>query len=264
MRSNDPADFSQPVDLDGRSVLPAIDFEPATLSTDAGKLSDQEQQPGEYGDAAELAPEPRKGKRGGLFREILETVLIALIIFVAVRSLVLNFRVEGQSMMPNMTNGEMLIVNRNAYESFDLYRLVDWIPGIEHAEAREVTPFSDPQRGDIIVFDPPVSSQKPYIKRIIGLPGETVEVRDGFVYIDGERLDEPYIEGGITTCNQRDCDPVLVEEGQVFVMGDNRQNSSDSRVFGPVEVDSVQGKAWIVYWPISEFGPVESADYPDS
>ncbi|CAN5669662.1 signal peptidase I [soil metagenome] len=264
MSSKDPADYSQPIDLDGRVFMRSVDSEQVVLSADVERSSDQEQLPSEYGDAPVLESEPRAGKRGGLFREILETVLIALIIFVAVRSLVLNFRVEGQSMMPNLTNGEMLIVNRNAYESFDLYRLVDWIPGIEHAEAREVTPFSDPQRGDIIVFDPPVSSQKPYIKRIIGLPGETVEVRDGFVYIDGDRLDEPYIEGGITNCNQRDCEPVLVEEGQVFVMGDNRQNSSDSRVFGPVEVDSVQGKAWIVYWPISEFGPVDSADYPDS
>ena len=126
----------------------------------------------------------KRKRRGGVLREIAETALIALVIFVAVRSLVLNFRVDGESMFPRLHGGDMLLVNRNAYESFDLYTLVDWLPGVEHADAKEFSPFDDPQRGDIIVFDPPesVSTTKPYIKRIIGLPGETVEVRDGSVH----------------------------------------------------------------------------------
>ncbi|MGD9712940.1 MAG: signal peptidase I [Thermomicrobiales bacterium] len=202
-----------------------------------------------------------KKRRGGILREILETAIIAIAIFMAVRLLVLNFRVDGNSMLDNLHDGDMLLVNRNAYESWDLYTLVDWIPGVEHAEAKEFSPFADPQRGDVIVFDPPVSSSKPYIKRIIGLPGETVEIRDGSVYIDGELLDESYVEAGITVCS-RQCDPWVVPEGQVFVLGDNRQNSSDSRVFGPIDIDSIQGRAWVIYWPIGDIGILGEPDYP--
>ena len=204
----------------------------------------------------------KKGRRGGILREILETALIALVIFVGVRMLVLNFRVDGSSMFPNLHDGDMLLVNRNAYESFDLYTFVDWIPGIEHADAKEFKPFDDPARGDVIVFDPPVASSKPYIKRIIGLPGETVEIRDGNVYIDGELLEESYIDAGITECT-RECEPWVVPEGEIFVLGDNRQNSSDSRVFGPVPIDAVLGRAWVIYWPVGDIGTLDHADYPD-
>jgi signal peptidase I len=208
---------------------------------------------------AEPEPSPTESlRRGGFFREVLETALIAIVIFFAVRALVLNFRVDGNSMMPNLQNGEMLLVNRNAYSSFDLNALVDWIPGVELAEARDISPFSDPHRGDVIVFEPPVTSSKPYIKRIVGLPGETIEIRDGSVYIDGERLGEPYVQEGTTDCGQRNCGPLVVPEGHVYVLGDNRRNSSDSRVFGPVAIDSILGKAWVTYWPINEFGRLDS------
>ncbi len=216
-------------------------------------------------EAPSIATSPdssKKQRRGGIVREIVETALIAIAIFLAVRMLVLNFRVDGSSMFPNLHDGDMLLVNRNAYESWDLYTLVDWLPGVDHADAKEFSPFSDPQRGDVVVFDPPVPSSKPYIKRIIGLPGETVEIRDGSVFIDGEELIEPYIEPGTTACS-RECEPWVVPEGQIFVLGDNRQNSSDSRVFGPVDIESVQGKAWVIYWPISDLGFLGTPDYPD-
>jgi signal peptidase I len=205
----------------------------------------------------------KAGKRGGLVREIIETAIIALLIFAAVRAVVLNFRVDGTSMMPNLINGEMLIVNRNAYKTFDLYGLVDWVPGVEHADAKDISPFSSPHRGDIIVFDPPVNSNKPYIKRIIGLPGETVEVKNGGVYIDGELLDEPYIEAGITDCSGQYCGPVTLDDSQIWVMGDNRRNSSDSRSFGPAQISSVEGEAIVTYWPLSEVSHVGTVDYDD-
>jgi len=242
------------------------DFEPYESYDSANRYGgwDRESDPGDLDDEAAMATPPTKRqRRGGIIREIVETALIAILIFVAVRLLVLNFRVDGNSMVPNLLNGEMLLVNRNAYDSFDLYSLVDWVPGVEPAEAREFTPFDGPDRGDIVVFDPPVSSSKPYIKRVIGLPGETIEIRDGGVHIDGVRLDEPYIEDEITDCGQRECESVTIPEGQIFVMGDNRRNSSDSRFFGPVAIDAVQGKAWVVYWPPSEVGMVSTADYPD-
>lgn len=195
-------------------------------------------------------------------REIVETLLLAFLIFVAVRAVVLNFRVDGTSMVPNLHDREMLLVNRNIYFHFDLNALLDKIPGVDRSGERIVYPFHPPQRGDIIVFDPPTISDKPYIKRVIGLPGETVTIENGSVYIDGKKLDEPYIAEGITECRPK-CDPVTVPKGDVYVLGDNRKNSTDSRIFGPVSIDSIIGKALITYWPLSEFGLVPHYDYPD-
>ncbi len=202
-------------------------------------------------------------KQSSALREIVETALIAILIFVGVRALVLNFRVDGSSMLPSLVNGEMLLVNRNAYDSFDLYTLVDWLPGVEHADAKDFTPFPGPHRGDVIVFNPPVTSDKPYIKRVIGLPGDTVEIKDGSVFVNGIQLDETYLHGDTTDCQPRACDPVVVPEGEIFVLGDNRAHSSDSRYFGTVKISEIVGKAWITYWPIGHIGSVPTADYDE-
>ena len=199
-------------------------------------------------------------------REVVETILLALVIFVAVRALVLNFKVDGRSMMPNLINHEMLLVNRNVYFHFDLNELRNVLPGDDTDEEDIVYPLHPPERGDIIVFNPPlnVPSDKPYIKRVIGLAGDTVVIRDGSVFVNDIELEEPYIASGITDCESgRECGPVDVPEGEVFVLGDNRGDSSDSRVFGPVPIDNVIGKAWITYWPLSEFDIVPHYDYPE-
>ena len=211
-------------------------------------------------------PAARAGSSGArAVREIVETILLAVVIFVVVRMVVLNFKVDGTSMFPNLDDGEMLLVNRNVYFHFDSNALVDWIPGVDREGENIVYLFHPPQRGDIIVFNPPISSEKPYIKRVIGLPGETVEIRGGSVFIDGVQLQEPYIEADITECNtgRRACEPVVVPEGSVFVLGDNRNNSSDSRSFGIVEVDDIIGKAWFAYWPSDDIGLVPHYDYPE-
>jgi signal peptidase I len=212
--------------------------------------------------AQETPSTPAKRQGFGAAREIVETLLLAFVIFVAVRAVVLNFKVDGTSMDPNLQNQEMLLVNRNLYFHFDLNEVLDALPFVERDGERIVYPFHPPERGDIVVFDPPTVSDKPYIKRVIGLPGETISISDGFVYIDGVKLDEPYIAGAITQCNRSNCDPVVVPEGTVYVLGDNRRNSSDSRIFGPIPVDNIIGKAWVTYWPISEFGLVPHYDYP--
>ncbi len=209
------------------------------------------------------APAQAKSTAARAIREIVETLVLAFLIFVAVRALVLNFRVDGSSMVPNLHNGEMLLVNRNAYLNIDINHWLDALPIIERDTPRVVFPFGRPERGDIVVFIPPVFSEKPYIKRVIGLPGETVEIgRDGYVYINGQRLEEPYIQGGITDCNPPKCS-WTVPGNSVFVLGDNRRNSSDSRIFGPVPIDSIIGKAWLTYWPPRDFGLVPHYDYPE-
>lgn len=238
------------------------EFSRSTASGNA-YWSDDSANPATADDEPVVTTTPAGKKQGSVVREVIETALIAILIFVGVRTLVLNFRVDGSSMLPSLVNGEMLLVNRNSYQSWDLYTLVDWLPGVEHAEAKEFTLFDGPHRGDVIVFNPPVTSDKPYIKRVVGLPGDTVEIKDGSVWVNGTQLDETYLEGDTTDCQPRACDPVLVPEGSVFVLGDNRAHSSDSRYFGPVKISDIVGKAWITYWPIGHMGSVPSADYDE-
>lgn len=194
--------------------------------------------------------------------EIVETLILAVLIFVAVRSVVLNFRVDGLSMEPNLDSGEMLLVNRQIYMHFDLYSTVDWLPFVDHQEKKIVYPFHPPQRGDIVVLHPPIDQGKPYIKRVIGLPGETVSVHDGAVYINGERLEEPYLNGAATSwAGSIQEEETILGENEVFVMGDNRNNSTDSRIFGPISIDEIIGKAWISFWPSERIDIIQSPNY---
>lgn len=182
-------------------------------------------------------------------REVVETLLLAALIFFLVRLVVLNFKVDGQSMLPNLENGQMLLVNRNAYQ------FVDW-------QGNTFYPFDPPERGDIVVFNPPTESDKPYIKRIIGLPGDEVTFSNGQVFVNGEMLEEDYIDDR-TRCQRNDFCDVVVPEGSIFVLGDHRSNSSDSRVFGAVPIENVIGKAWLSYWPANDIGFVPHEDYQD-
>jgi len=116
--------------------------------------------------------------------------------------------------------------------------------------------FSDPQQGDVIVLDPPIPSEYPFIKRIIGLPNETVEVRDGKVYINGIPLDEPYTLPEPPKHN-KDFGPQELSEVEYFVMGDNRNGSNDSRSWGPIEQDDIIGRAWFIYWPPNKWGVIK-------
>lgn len=185
-------------------------------------------------------------------RDILETLIIAVLIFVLVRSVVLNFRIDGQSMLPTFEGGEMVLVNRNAYQTFDLGDLVDWVPGIPDQHWVTITDWGDPQRGDVIVFTPPEpGTQKPYIKRVVGIPGDHVQITtEREVVVNGVALDEEYINDDSTNCSRRSlhCD-VVVPPGHVFTLGDNRRpgGSEDSRYYGLVSEDRIIGKAWLIY-----------------
>lgn len=204
-----------------------------------------------------------------LIREIIETLLLALLIFVAVRAVVLNFRVDGHSMDHSLQNNEMLLVNRNAYFALDQGKWFGWIPGTDFDTDDAWRPFGTPERGDIIVLTPPsdqASADKPYIKRVIGIEGDSLEVRENVVYIDGTRITEPYLDEGIAMpCGWRAeyCGPIEIPEGYVYVMGDNRDNSEDSRYFGLVPIENIIGKAWITYWPLDEVDVVPHYDYPE-
>ena len=163
-----------------------------------------------------------------VLREIIETVVLTLVIFFLIQTVVRNFRVVGTSMEPNLHTGQYLIVDKISYR------------------------LGEPQRGDVIVFEPPVNSDGDYVKRIVGLPGELVEVRNGQVLINNQPLAEPYI----VRPGSYSLDPRRVSPGELFVLGDNRNMSSDSHSWGMLPRDKVVGKAWISYWPPSLWGAI--------
>jgi signal peptidase I len=178
--------------------------------------------------------EQTTSQAGSALREIVETILFTLLIYVLVRTFLFeNYRVVGRSMEPTLENDQFLVVSKLDYR------------------------LHSPQRGDIIVFRDPRAEDRKLIKRIIGLPGDAVEITNGAVSINGELLDEPYIEspGRYTEA------PLTVPEGQYFVLGDNRNNSSDSHAWGTLAKDLIVGKAWLSYWPPSMWGRIPHESY---
>jgi signal peptidase I len=201
----------------------------------------------------------RRGRWSVTVRELTETLLLALLIFLSVRASLQNFRVEGASMEPSLENGEYLIVNKLSYAQLDL-SIFDWLPFFDSGSDPLRHLWSSPQRGDVIVFRAPTSPNRDFIKRIIGVPGDTVHIEEGTgrVSVNGQVLDEPYIRGS-TNCNAV-CDKVIPaahtaasraecgSDACYFVMGDNRQNSSDSRQKWLVPEENIIGKALLTYW----------------
>jgi signal peptidase I len=201
-------------------------------------------------------------RRKGLAREVAETLLLALIMFLSVRTVGAAYEVEGRSMAPNLGDQQRLFVARAVYARLDLRGLVDLLPGRDRADGVVWYPFAPPARGDIVVFESPEDGDRPLIKRVVALPGEHVAVRRGAISIDGVELEEPYIGGDITRCrNSRYCD-LVVPRGTVYVLGDNRNDSTDSRAFGPVSVERIVGKAVVSFWPPEDAGRVAAPDYP--
>jgi signal peptidase I len=176
----------------------------------------------------DYAYEDEQGEQRGvrLLREVLEVAVITLLLFVVVRAVVQNYRVEGPSMMPTLQNHQYILVDKFTYF------------------------FGSPHRGDVIVFEYPKDTSEDFVKRIVGLPGDTVQVAtNGQVSVNGVAINEPYVNDlgnpyGATT--------VTLNPNQYFVLGDNRGDSSDSRMWGPVPRNDIIGRAELVYWPLND------------
>lgn len=204
-------------------------------------------------------------RRGGtnvraIVSEVLQTVLLTLFIFFAVRAVVQNFRVEGASMDPTLRTGQYLLVNKAIYARLDGTPLASLIAP-DHPAGAPLYLFGGPQRGDIIVFEPPLQTDKDFIKRVIALPGETVRIERGKVYVNGKLLDEPYVKHLATYDYPVAGEPAVVPPGMYFVLGDNRPNSSDSHLGWFVPADRIVGKAFISYWPPSMWAIVTDPAY---
>ena len=179
-------------------------------------------------------------------REYFESIVIAVILALFVRTWVVQaFKIPTGSMEQNLLIGDHLLVNKFVFGPT--------ATGLERA----VLPVSAIRRGDVVVFKYPEEPERDFIKRVIGLPGETIELRDKRVYVDGAALDEPYVfflqppgeAGGLSAFDPRvQYGPVTVPADSYFMMGDNRDNSQDSRYWGFLPRDYVKGKALMIYW----------------
>jgi signal peptidase I len=179
-------------------------------------------------------------KLGTFFLDIVEVVVLAVGIFLIVYLLILRpHKIKGASMSPNFPDGEYLLTEKISYY------------------------LNDPKRGDVVVFKPPVSEDE-YIKRVIGMPGDKVSIRSGYIYLNGKMLEEDYIDESVITSGGAflaDNQEYIVPEGMYFVVGDNRPHSSDSRAWGPVTKQVMTGRAWVIYWPPKLAGKVPAPAY---
>ena len=187
-----------------------------------------------------------------VFRDLFEAVVLALLIFFLIRGSIENFKVEGSSMKPELSGGEYVMVNKLSFFRVDMRRLSDLVPFWDAEIGKKHIPFTGPpNRGDVIVFHAPVRPPKDFVKRVIGLPGETVEIRSGTVYIDGVELEESH-QLGSELRHYQDSSPITLKDDEFYVLGDNRGSSNDSKDLGPVRLEDIVGKIAFVYWPVSE------------
>ena len=174
---------------------------------------------------------PEKPNLLGVLIDILETLLLSVVLFFLINAVSARIRIDGSSMEPNLHHGEFVIVSKINYR------------------------FGEPERGDVVVFDFPRNITQEYIKRVIGLPGEHVLVEDGDVYVNEIILSEPYI-----AMEPQYEGEWVVPEDTLFVLGDNRNNSSDSHTWGMVPMNNVIGEALVVYWPPSSWGLINGTN----
>ncbi len=193
-----------------------------------------------------------QSKTKTLVRELVETGLLALLVFLAVRASFQNFKVDGSSMSPTLHDGQFLIVNKLIYSEVNVDKLSNFIPFLDPGNEPERNVFHGPERGDIVVLVDPRKPDTDLIKRVIGLPGESLQIVDGRVYINDHLLNEPYIK----TPWHDNKEKITIPADEYFVMGDNRDNSLDSRSqqVGLVPKDLIIGKAMLSYWPSDAFG----------
>ena len=183
-------------------------------------------------------------RKKNVFLEYLEVLLVALLLALVIRTFAVQaYRIPSGSMLETLQIGDQLLVNRLAYGFFVPFKddpLITW---------------STPQRGDVIVFEYPLDPETDFIKRVIGVPGDKISMQDKVLYVNGTRLDEPYVQHVDPGLSPRrdNFGPVEVPPGKYFVMGDNRDDSKDSRFWGFVDFSAVQGKAVIIYWSWHEW-----------
>jgi signal peptidase I len=193
------------------------------------------QQEEQFEEQIEEVKEQEEGQEkirwGRFVLDIVETIILAIVLFIGINAISARVRVDGTSMIPTLENGEFVLVSKISYR------------------------LGDVDRGDIIVFHFPRNPEEELVKRVIGLPGDHVSVQAGTVYVNGQLLNEPYIASAPSYSGEWD-----VLDGQLFVLGDNRNNSNDSKDWGLLPFDKIVGKAVLIYWPPPMWKVLEHKD----
>ena len=191
--------------------------------------------------------------RSGPLRDIIETVILALVVFLLAREAVQNFQVEGSSMVPSLEDNEFVLVNKVSFWDVDLGPFDFLIPGRSNGDFL----FGGPDRGDVVVFHSPFNEPRDFVKRVVAIPGDTVKVRDNTVFVNGLPLDE---SAYIAAEPVYTLEPTTIPANHYFVLGDNRNASQDSRVFGPIDGDLIVGEVLFRWFPLDKIGGGGSRD----
>ena len=182
-------------------------------------------------------------------REIIETVILSLLLFIGIQFAVQTYQVEGASMKPTLAQGQYLLVNKLVYRHFDFGGGAEGaLRDGQFTSEGLIFPFHPPQHGEVVIVSFPDDPSRDFVKRLIGVSGDTVEIRAGRTFVNGVRLEEDYAR----LDDHDDMDALKVPANSFFVMGDNRLHSNDSRDWGTVPLENIVGRAWVRYWPPHE------------
>jgi len=191
---------------------------------------------------------------------LLEALIIGAVVFFAIQIGIKNTEVEGSSMEPTLMNAERMLVNKLVYLQVDMQRFSSLIPFWQVDEPEYHFLFHPPRQGEVVIFRyENANPDKDLVKRVIAVPGQTIEIRSGVVYVDGEVLDEPYVTAQAASSDSMA--PITLGPDQYFVMGDNRKVSYDSRSWGPLPAQDIIGRAWFIYWPFSKANVLEAPEH---
>lgn len=179
-------------------------------------------------------------------REVMETAILGVFVFLVLQLSIQNFRVDGSSMEPTLKDGEYVMVNKAVYMHINVEPLAKVLPFIQGMANTQVYPFHPPMVGDIVVFRFPLDPSQDFVKRVVAEPGDTVEILRGVVMVNDKVLQESYT----TQTTPWTHPPLTLGEDQYYVLGDNRMASNDSREWGPLPLVNIVGKAWVTYWPL--------------
>ena len=179
-----------------------------------------------------------------IFREISETFVIVMLVFLALQITIRTYQVEGYSMAPTMEHTDYVLVNKIVYTKFEKNVINNFLPFVDIQSQEVMFPFHSPQRGEIVIFKYPQDESREFVKRVVGIPGDLVEIKKGYVYVNAEKITEKYVSYRDTDSTRK----FQVESYSYFVLGDNRISSNDSRDWGVVPARNIVGKPWVTLW----------------
>ena len=183
-------------------------------------------------------------QKRNLYKEFIETAILAAFIFLCLHLSIQNYQVEGSSMDPTLSEGECVLSNKFIYTRFDTTGLTKYVTSLDKHQGNILFLFHPPKRGEIVIFEYPNDRNRHFVKRVIGVPGDEVRIQNGTVFVNRSEIQEPYLDRSHSSSNYG---PIIVGTGEYFVLGDNRLSSNDSRAWGTISNEHIIGKYWFRY-----------------